>query len=143
MSVVAYADTENVVKAWLATTDVAPLVARADGGLSIFLAMPRTPVMPSVVLTRVGGGPVYRKDIAEDRARISFTCWGTSRASAGVVCRNLVAACDALARTGGWESGPTLLGAAEVINVMWLPDPDSDTPRYIVDALVTTITSAT
>ena len=138
-----FADTENIVKAWLATTEVAPLVERASGGTSIFLAMPKTPAYPSIVLTRVGGGPQPGKDLPTDRARISFNCWGTSRASAGVVSRALVSACDSLARNGGWESGPTLLAAAEVINVIWLPDPDSDTPRYIVDALVTTVTSST
>jgi hypothetical protein len=138
---VTYADVEDLAKTWLATTTVAPLLVRLDGGHNIFLAMPVGAPLPAITLARVGGGPRARKDLPEDRARLSFQCWGTSRASAGVLARTLVAELDTLARTGGWTSGPATLGVDEIVTVLWLPEPDADIARYIVDALVTTIST--
>lgn len=137
-AVVRYADVENLAKTWSLTTDVAPLVAR-PGGFNIYLAMPALSPLPAVVISRVGGGPARRKDLPEEVSRISFSCWAASRAQAGEISRVLVGELETLARTGGWESAGTILAAGEVVSVIWLPDPDSDTPRYIVDALVTTV----
>lgn len=136
-----YADVENVIKLWLMTTQVTGLLTRSDGGVSIFLTMPKSTVIPSVIVRRVGGGPQNRKELPLDRARVSLSCWGTSRASAGVLSRMIVAECDELNRTGGWIDGDTAatLGSLEPVGVLWLPDPVSDTPRYIVDAIATTM----
>jgi hypothetical protein len=141
VSIVVFGDVENVVKSWLSTTDVAAMVTRPGGGLSIFLAMPSSAPMPCLVLRRVGGGPVPRSDLPTDRARMSFSCWGDTRVSAGSLARAVVAECDSLGRMSPWVSGPTTLYGADVLSVLWLPDPDSDKPRYIVDALVTTLTA--
>jgi hypothetical protein len=141
MWLLVYADVENLVKQWLATTSVAPLVTRTvDSGLSIFLAMPPSAPLPAVVLYRVAGAPSPGKDLPEEATRLSFDCWGRSRAEAGAIARALMAELETLARVGGYDSGDARLAAAEVINVVWLPDPESDTPRYVVDATVTTVT---
>lgn len=139
-AVVHYADVENLVKTWALTTDVAPLVAR-PGGYNIYLAMPAASPMPSVVLSRVGGGPRARKDLPEEVSRISFSCWANTRAEAGVISRTLCAELETLARTGGYINAGTVLAAGDVVSMIWLPDPDSDKPRYIVDALVTTVSA--
>lgn len=144
MSVIIYATVEPAIKAWLGTTTLAPLVTRTDGGLSIYLAMPPASPKPSVILTRVGGGPRARKDLPEDQARISFDCWGNSRAEAADVAGAVASECESLAQSGGYchDSGVCLL-VAEVAGWLWLPDPNTDTPRYVVDALFTTVTRST
>ena len=141
MTVFIYADVEGLVKAWLSTTDVAPLVTRPDGGQSIYMAMPAAAPIPAVVLTRVGGGPRPRSTVPEDAARMQFNCWGKTRAQAGEISRTLMSALESLAPNGGFVSGDARLAAAEVLSVLWLPDPESDTARYIVDARITTVRS--
>jgi hypothetical protein len=137
---VTFADAETLVKAWLATTPVAPLVTRPDAGLSIFLAMPTSAPLPAVVLSRVGGAPRAAKDIPEDAARISMHCWAKTRTAASAMASKVVAACESLARDGRYTSGTSHLVAATVISVVWLPDPEADLPRYVVDALFTVVT---
>jgi Protein of unknown function (DUF3168) len=143
VSVIFYATVEPAIKAWLGVTSLAPLLTRPDGGLSIYLAMPPASPLPSVILTRVGGGPHPRKDLPEDRPRISFDCWGTSRDQAAAVAGALVSECESLAPAGGHEFDGVCLLAAEVVTWLWLPDPNTDTPRYVVDALFTTVTRST
>lgn len=134
-----FADTENVVKAWLPTTSVGPLIQRADGGYSVFLAMPTGSPVPSVIISQVSGGPDSRKDLPQQTARIQFDCWGKTRAEAGAIARTLMAELEWLPRNGGAIVQGAYLGATQVTLMMWLPDPESDTPRYIVDALITTV----
>lgn len=138
--VVGYADVENVVKAWLATTTVAPLVQRSAGVYSIYLGMPKASPVPSVILTLISGYPGARNDIPQLESRIQFDCWGTTRDQAGVISRTLCAELESLSRIGVYYTGATLLASAQVQTMRWLPDPESDTPRYIVDALITTVT---
>jgi hypothetical protein len=134
-------DDEALVKAWALQTSVAALLTRADGGVSIYNAMPKAAPVPSLICWRTGGGPRARKDLPEHRARMQMHCWGTSRAQASLIARTLVSELDSLARLGGFDHGDARLAAAEVINLIWLPDPESDTARYIVDALVTTVST--
>lgn len=138
--VVRFADVENLVKTWLLTTTVAPLVT-VGTRVDIYFAMPTAAPIPSIVLSRAGGAPRRRSDLPEEVTRISFDCWGTSRAQAGTICRALMAELDSLARIGPFITAGTLLAVGEVASVVWLPDPDSDRPRYIVDALVTTVSA--
>jgi hypothetical protein len=138
VSVASYGDVAGAVNEWLATTSVAALVTRAsDGGLSIWQAMPTDAPLPSVVTSRVGGGPTPGSDLPEDTARISHQCWGSARSQARALAIALVGEAESLARngTGFTAADGTVLMAAEVLLMMWLPDPDSDTPRYIVDAV--------
>lgn len=139
MTAVVYGDAEAIVKAWLLTTSVAALVTRPDAGKSIYLAMPLSAPLPCVVLTRMGGGPRYGKDMPEDAARMSFSCWGRSRTQAGDIARAVVSECESLSHTGGFTLGTSWMPAADVSRLFWLPDPESDTARYIVDAMVTVV----
>jgi hypothetical protein len=136
VTAVVYADAEALTKAWALTTSVAPLLTRGDGGVSIFMAMPTSAPVPALVMHRGGGGPRARKDLPEDAVRMQFDCWGKTRTQAGDICRALVAELETLTRDGGFSVGDARLAAAEVTNVFWLPDEESDTPRYIVDALL-------
>lgn len=137
MSVIIYGPIEQAVKSWLMTTDVAPLVQRGAGVFSIYLAMPPAAPVPAVVVSLIGGGPRPRADLPVSRYRLSFDCWGSSRDEASLIARTLLAALGDL--SGVTVDGVTL-GGADVINMVWLPDPDSDTARYIVDALIATVT---
>lgn len=139
MIVTAYTDAESVAAAWLATTQVAPLVTRPDGGLSIYKAMPTGAPLPAVVLSRVGGAPRPQSDVPEDLVRLSFDCWGRSRSESVTVAAALVAACEGLGEAGGYVADTGRLAAAEVVSWVWAPDPRSDTPRYVVDALFSAV----
>jgi hypothetical protein len=141
VTAVVYADAEALAKAWALSTSLAPLLTRTGGGVSIFLAMPTSAPIPALVLHRAGGAPRARKDLPEDAARIQFDCWGNTRAQAGEICRTLVAELESIARSGGFSDGDARLAAAEVTSVFWLPDEQSDTPRYIVDALLITLSA--
>jgi len=134
-----FADTENVVKAWLPTTSVGPLIQRADGGYSVFLAMPTGSPNPAVIITQVSGGPDARHDLPQQTVRIQFDCWGRTRSEAGAIARALMAELEWVPRNGGAIVQGAYLGACQVTMMRWLPDPDSDTARYIVDALITTV----
>lgn len=139
--VLIYTDVENLVKQWVLTTPVAPLLTRTDGGTSIFLAMPASSPLPALVLSRVGGAPRASSDVPEDAARMTFNCWGTTRTQCGQIARTLMAELENLSQTGGFVSGDARLVAAQVLNMFWLPDPESDTARYIVDATVVTVSA--
>lgn len=138
MTINVYGPVESVVKTWLAGTSVAPLVARSPGVFNIFLAMPPAAPIPSVIISQVGGGPLPRKDIPECRYRLSFDCWGTSRSQASQIARALMGELDGLGYSGEVIDG-VYLGTADILSMLWRPDPDSDTARYIVDALITTV----
>lgn len=124
-----YADAEDVAKNWVLGTSVAPLV---NG--KIFMAMPKGSPLPSVVLSRVGGSPPAGSDVNDDLARISFIIWAAQRAQAKAITAALISEIESLAYTGAVDTPAGRLDAAQVVNVLWLPDPVSDTPRYIVDA---------
>lgn len=138
MSVIIYGPVEQAVRSWLSTTQVAPLVTRSPGALSIYLAMPPAGPVPSVIIRQVGGGPLARKDIPETRYTLQFDCWGTSRTEASLIARTLMGELTGLGDPGVVVDG-VYLGCAQILNMLWLPDPDSDTARYIVDALITTV----
>lgn len=137
---ITYANTEAVVKTWLYSTSVATMLLRADGGYSIYHALPAKSPIPALVCFQVSGGPQTRKDLPEQQVRIQFDCWGLSRLQAGDIARALLNELENLAQNGGDIISGVYLGAAVTSNMRWLPDPDSDTPRYIVDALITTVT---
>ena len=133
-----YGDIESAIKAWAMTGPIAPLVT-AGGRTHIYMAMPTASPVPSVILSRVGGGIRPASDLPIDRARISFDCWGTSRAQAQALSATLVTELDNLAPNGGYTVGGVTLAVAEIILWTWLPDPKADTARYVVDALVTAL----
>lgn len=141
MSLVVYANVETLTRSWLAGTSVGTLVQRSGGGTNVFLAMPTSSPLPAVVVSRVGGGPTS-SELPEDVSRLSFQCWGTSRPQVSDIAYALMGELDSLSRLGGYTSGNATLAAAEVLSLLWLPDPESDTARYVVDALMTSVATA-
>lgn len=137
---ITYADTETVVKTWLLTSSVAPLLLRLDGGYSIYNAMPPAAPVPALIAWQVTGAPRPSKDLPEQSARIQFDCWGRTRMQAGEIARTLISELEWVAQSGGRIVGGVYFGTAVTQSMRWLPEPDSDTPRYIVDALITTVT---
>lgn len=129
MTYATYVDAEDVAKSWLLGTSVAALVAG-----KVFMAMPTGSPVPSVVLSRVGGSPPRGSDVPVDFARISFSIWASTRPQAKDITKALVGEIESIAYTGAVDTPAGRIDGAEVINWLWLPDPVSDTPRYIVDA---------
>lgn len=134
-----YYDVETLIQTWLKTTYLVPLLTRPGGGINIFKAMPTGAPLPSVVLSRVGGAPARGVDMPEDVARISFDCWAQNREQAVGLSLTLVSVLEELAPSGGYTDGSGRLAVAETVSWVWLADKSSDTPRYIVDALITAI----
>lgn len=136
-----YGDVPTAVKLWLTGSSVAPMVTVA-GRVDIYLAMPKAAPNPAIILTLVAGRPVFGKDVPEVSTRLSISCWGPSRYLSDQIARQIVGELEGLARSSEPVlSGGVYLLAADVLNIRWLPDPDSDTPRTIVDALITTVTA--
>ncbi len=137
-----YGDAAYLVKDWLLTLpSVTALVPLPTTGAAIFLAMPSGAPNPVILINQVGGNPNARDDLPLATTRLSFDVYGRTRAQASQIAHALIAELDALARYGSFSDGGMTLYHAQVAGSRWLPDPDSDTPRYIVDALVTTVTS--
>lgn len=129
MTYATFVDAEDIAKAWLLTTTVAPLVNN-----KIFMAMPTGAPLPSVILSRVGGAPPAGSDVPYDLARISFDCFASTRPQVKEIAKTLVSELESVAYTGPFDTPAGRLETAEVVSWLWFPDPVSDTPRYIVDA---------
>jgi hypothetical protein len=134
-------DAEDIAKEWLAGTSVAPLVMK-NGKPMIFEAMPKgtasnpAPPMPVIVLQRVGGAPLPL-DPYVDQARISFQVWAKQRSQAKAIAIALIAELESIIYTGPVDTSKGRLESATTVNNVWMPDPASDTSRYVVDALLT------
>ena len=113
----AWVDVEGAVREW----------ARGAGllvGGRVFFGAAKA-ALPPVVLQRLGG--------VDGEAFIQFDVWGGDKAEAAAAAADLAEAVDALERYDSDDGTTTLLGAV-VDNVRWLPDPDDDRSRYVVDA---------
>ncbi len=132
MSTRNFVDTEGVVKEWLLNTAVAPLVTYGSY-THVYLAMPPGSPNPSIILSRVGGGPEAGSDVPVDFARVSCACWGKNRMQAMEISKTLVSEAESFGETGGYTTDEAILQVGEVLSWLWLPDPVSDTARYIVD----------
>lgn len=135
-----YGPIDKAVKGWLATTELlAPLLRRPDGSTAVYLAMPKSAPMPVVLVNLTSGGPLPRADLPLTRYRISFDCIAKTRDDASAISRALITELEWLGDTPGVLAEGVYLGGADISLYRWQPDPDSDTPRYIVDALITTV----
>jgi len=133
MIAASYVDIEKTCVEWLKAGPVGAITQ------SIFQSMPGSSPVPSVIGSRVGGGPMRGYDIPTDRARMSFSCWQTSRTGAYTLSAALVTEVENLAQSGGYVAPTGLLYVGEVINWIWMPDLASNTPRYVVDALMVAV----
>ncbi len=132
-----YGPVDEAVKEWIKTGGTETNIQAAG---NVFLAMPKSSPRPALLITMVGGGPVRRADLPLSQYRLSFDCIAVSRSGASAIARALAADLDLLGRNGpGFVAAGVYLGGADLVGIRWQPDPDSDVPRYIVDALITTV----
>lgn len=139
---VQYGDIEHLVKTWVRDLpEVVALVPLPDGsGPAIFNAMPKGAPVTAIICRLITGGPTAGNDIPLAQWRFSFSITAATKAAAADIAYALIENAEDLARNGVWSDGFTTLYSAKILTVRWQPDPDSDTPRYIVDALITTVT---
>jgi hypothetical protein len=81
---------------------------------------------PQVTVRRVGG--------TDEAARIQFDVWGNTRSATEQTAAALATAADALS---SFDAGGVRLHGAVVESSRWLPDPDSDRPRFELDVVFT------
>lgn len=140
MTAVRYGPIDLAVKTWLTNTSVASTVPTA-GGTAIYLAMPKSSPLPALLVTLISGGPTAGADLPTAQYRLSFDCLAKTRAQAVQIALELI---DVLQDLGVSDSGVpaegVYLASAQVLDFRWLPAPESDTARYIVDALIATVT---
>lgn len=111
-----YVDVEAAVRAW-AREEMTSLSGR------VFFGFPEKYTYPLITLQRVSG--------TDDDCLIQFDVWAATKAAAATTAAELATAADALGR---YVYGSTLLLGARVENPgRWLPDEQSDTPRYLVE----------
>jgi Protein of unknown function (DUF3168) len=135
---ITYGPVDEAVKAWLKDPAISDVAATTGG--RVYLAMPKSAALPVLLVNLIGGGPAPRGDLPLSRYRFSFDAVATDRATASAIARALLADLDTLGRDEpGYIANGVYLGGADILGMRWQPDPDSDTPRYIVDALITTV----
>lgn len=118
-----YVDVEAAVRAW-AREALPALSGRVFFGANETLWNQGA---TQVVLERVSG--------SDDECLIQFSVWAASKVAAATTAAALATAADALGR---YVHGSTLLLGAAVSNPgRWLPDEESNTPRYIVEVVFT------
>ena len=136
-------DVEGGLRTWLRAD--AALVALV--GNRVFFGVPRGAVdatFPLVTVQRIGGG----QDPSEapvDLALMQFECWGTAadkggKAVAWAVVNALRSRLETMRDRTTLATGIDAFGA-EVVSVVWAPDPADDRPRYTLTVEVTGISS--
>lgn len=106
-------DVEAAVRAW----------GRDALGAKVFFGVNQDAAFPQVIVRRVGG--------PDDRALIQFDCWGDTKAQAAATAAELA---TELTGIGTVDYAGVRIHDAVWLGTQWLPDPESDTPRYIVEA---------
>jgi hypothetical protein len=77
---------------------------------------------PQVVLRQVGGTDLT--------PLVQFDCWADTKQQAGTTAADLMTEVSRLASV---DADGTRLHGGTVEQCRWLPDPNSDRPRYVVD----------
>lgn len=113
---------------------LADALTKHGAAVPVVLAVPATRPARFVRITRVGGSAANR---IIDRARLVAECWDTS----GLGAADLAALTRALitaAAPGYLGPGPELVWIDRVVDLgmAYLPDPDTNIPRYLVTAEV-------
>lgn len=127
MSIIVVADAEDIVLAWLKTLTIATLPAE-----NRFL-QPKGNPLPRVQLSQVG---VASENDGFSVVRISFQVVAANRPQAKSIKKALKGELLSLNYAGDVVTSQGVLLGAEVVSDVWYPDPESDTPKYIVDARV-------
>jgi len=102
----------------------------------VFFGVPRnSPTLPLIVVQRVGGGDDV-SEAAIDNAVVTLHCWGRSKLEALTVTNTVRTSLRSIRRVTV-HNGVALYGIPIIDSVVWSPDPQDDTPRYILTARVT------
>lgn len=131
-------DVEGAMRTYLrAASNVHALV-----GNRVFFGVPKSPTWPLVTVA-LAGGIDDPSDAPVDQSLLQIDCWGEINESGTGIKAGATALVNAV-RSAVWRlnhstyrtSGCVLHGGA-VVSAVWLPDPDTDRPRYSVTAEVT------
>jgi hypothetical protein len=133
-----FTDVEGAVVAWLRALDWSGVTLHDASTVAVprvLFAYNTKAGGNQIVVTRVGGAPIPG-EVPWDRPMLQCDCWSdeteTAAALASFVANAIVAIADE--PLGDSERG---LGG-EVLSVVRSYGPQSDTPRYIVSAVLTT-----
>lgn len=133
-------DIEGALRTWMRTL---PSVI-AIVGQRVFFGVPKNAVdatFPLVTVSRVGGGDA-EGEAPVDQALVQVECWGSidgsgnGRKAQATALVNAVRSEFRAVNGSTVLSGTTIAFGINVESVVWLPDPDSDRPRYVVTAEV-------
>ena len=114
-----FVDVTAAVIAWAKAT--VPLA-----GARVYSGYNSAAAQPQVVVQRIAG--------PDDNCTMQFDVWAAGRTEAAAAAAQLATQVTYLSR---FVSGNVVLKDATVESIRWLPDPESDTPRYIVDVTFT------
>lgn len=130
---VVFPDVLGDLRAWLRShADLTPLIAAR-----VFFRAPVKPTYPFICLYRTGGA-VQDGEVPLQDIRVAFDVWGrdTSQfAQTTAVQLALESACHTLPVP--IKLGGTWVCNAQVTSVIFLPDPDTGDPRYVIDSTFT------
>lgn len=129
---IVFPDVLGDVRAWLrAHPDLTPLV---NG--RVFFRIPETASFPLIRIYQAGGA-VQPGDAPVQDVRLAFDIWGSGKQYAQTTQAKLAveSACHRLPVP--CRLGTTQVGNAQVTSALFLPDPQTGDPRWVVDALFT------
>lgn len=138
MTTLTLVDTEAVAKAWAkAETHI-----NAAVNSRVFFSTPqsygKTPAATWIVLSLVGETH-QAGDLGLQQPLIQFDCWskpvsmGGTKASAAVVALAVQTAARQLSFGQSVTIGQSVISVGDVNQKRWLPDPTTNSPRYVVD----------
>lgn len=113
-----WVDVESLVRQYL--RDNVPVLGRR-----VFFGADGRADLPQAVVFRIAG--------PDDAAMVQVDVWAATKADAAAAAGEVAGALDRAARFR--HDGAVLVGAS-VDSIRWMPDDDSNLPRYIVEATV-------
>lgn len=132
-----FVDVEGAYRDWLrAQPEMVTLV-----GQRVFLGLPERAMgneasFPCVTVFKISSVSQSSGEVILDSARLQFDCWGPlkKRSAATAVMLAVKNLLNSVTRGTVLRSG---IRAAETYGItdLWFPDPRTDRPRYIVDAV--------
>lgn len=126
-TIIVFPDVEQATRVWLRS------ITTSAAGRVYFGTPDKTTNDPFVTLFRVGGGPLI-SEVPTDAARISFSCWAQTKHAAQQLSAEVASAVFNL--RAGDVMGECTVCFATMLSSLWVPDSQSGTPRYIVDATI-------
>ncbi len=108
------------------------LDAHADIGSSVKVGTRKT-TLPGLVVTRIGGVPLYPGRV--DKPRLDVEAWASSRTAA----YDLAAAAYAVlhAMPSGTHTNAVVTAVRDFLGLTWQPDPPTDTPKWLFSVELT------